>query len=78
MRVELSWRQPVGIALILLLIIGWAVLIVSVAPFLDSLPRWVQIFYYLFGGLVWIAPLRPLLRWMETGRFRGTPRKTRK
>lgn len=75
MRVEPTWRQPVGIALILLLIIGWAVLIVSVAPLLDGLPRWIQIFYYLFGGLVWIAPLRPLLRWMETGRFRGPSRK---
>jgi hypothetical protein len=74
MRVEPSWRQPVGIGLILLLITGWAVLIVSAAPLLDALPRWVQIFYYVLGGLVWIAPLRPLLRWMETGRWRGPSR----
>lgn len=77
MRVEPSWRQPVGILLMLLLITGWAVLIVSAAPLLDGLPRWIQIFYYLFGGLVWIAPLRPLLRWMETGRWRGTQEPSR-
>jgi len=70
MRVEPSWRQPAGIALILLLIAGWTVLVVSVAPLLDSLPRWVLVIYYVGAGLVWIMPLKPLLRWMETGRFR--------
>ncbi|MGE0180375.1 MAG: DUF2842 domain-containing protein, partial [Sphingomonas sp.] len=74
MRVEPSWRQPFGIALILFLIVGWSVLVVSVAPLLDSLPRWVQIVYYVIAGLVWIPPLRPLLRWMETGRFKGPSR----
>ena len=70
MRLEPSWRQPFGIALILLLIVGWAVIIVSVAPLLDGLPRWVHAIYYVVAGLIWIAPLKPLLRWMETGRFR--------
>jgi predicted membrane channel-forming protein YqfA (hemolysin III family) len=71
LRLEPSWRQPAGIALILLLIAGWAVLVASVAPLLDGAPRWVLIFYYLIVGIAWIAPLRPLLRWMETGRWRG-------
>lgn len=71
MRLEPSWRQPAGIALILLLIAGWAVLVASVAPLLDGAPRWVLIVYYLVAGIAWIAPLRPLLRWMETGRWRG-------
>lgn len=70
MRVEPSWRQPAGVALILLLIIVWAVLAVSLAPLLDSLPRWLHLIYYLVAGLAWIVPLRPLLRWMETGRWR--------
>jgi len=29
-----------------------------------------QTLFYLVAGLVWILPLKPLLRWMETGRFR--------
>lgn len=70
MRVEPSWRQGVGIAMILLLIAGWAVLIVSLAPLLEGLPRWAHVIYYVIGGLVWIAPLRPLLRWMQTGKWR--------
>jgi hypothetical protein len=61
-------------ALIVLLIAGWAVLVVSVAPLLDGLPAWLHAIYYLVAGIAWILPLRPLLRWMETGRFRGPSR----
>lgn len=74
MRLEPSWRQGAGIALILMLIAGWAVLVVSLAPLLDGLPRWAHVVYYVIAGLVWIAPLKPLLRWMETGKFRGPSR----
>ena len=74
MRLEPSWRQPFGIALILLLIAGWAVIVVSIAPLLDGLPRWAHVIYYVIAGLIWVLPLKPLLRWMETGRFRGQSR----
>jgi hypothetical protein len=30
----------------------------------------VQAIFYLIAGIVWILPLKPLLRWMETGRWR--------
>ncbi|MBV9882742.1 MAG: DUF2842 domain-containing protein [Sphingomonadaceae bacterium] len=71
MRLEPSWRQPAGIALILLLIAAWAVLVASVAPLIEGAPRWLHILYYAVAGIAWIAPLKPLLRWMETGRWRG-------
>ena len=70
MRVEPSWRQPAGILLILLLIAGWAAIVASAAPLIDPAPRWVHFLYYLVAGIVWVLPLRPLLRWMETGRWR--------
>ena len=69
MRLEPSWRQPAGIALILLIITGWAVIVASAAPLIDGAPRWVHVIYYLVAGIAWILPLKPLLRWMETGRF---------
>ncbi len=71
MRLEPSWRQPAGILLILLLIAGWAVLVASAAPLIENAPRWLHIVYYLVAGIVWIVPLKPLLRWMETGRWRA-------
>jgi predicted membrane channel-forming protein YqfA (hemolysin III family) len=71
MRVEPSWRQPFGILLILLLIAGWAILVVSAAPLIADAPRWIHFIYYLVAGIVWILPLKPLLAWMETGRWRA-------
>ena len=64
-----SWRKPFGILLILLLIALWAGIVVSLA---DAMPRiwWpLKALFFVAAGIVWALPLRPLLRWMETGRF---------
>lgn len=60
-----SWRKPFGMMLILLLIAVWAFLVVSAAALIARLPVVAQIAVYAVCGLVWIAPLKPLLRWME-------------
>lgn len=70
MRVEPTWRQPFGIFLILLLIAAWAVIVVSASVWIAGLPGIVHVIYYVVAGIVWIFPLKPLLRWMETGRWR--------
>jgi hypothetical protein len=67
---EPSWRKPVGIAAIVLLILFWAVLVASFAGTVGDWPVLVQALFYLFVGIAWIAPLKPLLRWAETGRWR--------
>jgi uncharacterized protein DUF2842 len=64
-----SWRKPVGIFAILALIAGWAVLIVSLSGEVGRWPILLQAIFYLIAGIAWILPLKPLLRWMETGRF---------
>ena len=65
-----SWRKPVGALLILLLIAVWAGVIATQAGRITRLPGLVQAVIFLVLGLVWIAPLKPLLRWMELGRWR--------
>ena len=67
---EPSWRKPAGIFAILALITLWAVLVVSLSSLVSRWPVLVQGIFYLVAGIAWIAPLKPLLAWMETGRFR--------
>jgi len=69
--VEPSSRKLVGIGLILLLIIVWAAFVASLAPVVGQWPVLAQAPYYLVMGIAWIIPLKPLVRWVETGSFRG-------
>ena len=64
-----SWRKPAGIFLILALIAVWAVIVVTAAGLLPDLPWPLEALFFVAAGIVWILPLKPLLRWMETGRF---------
>ncbi len=66
-----SWRKPAGILLIIALIIVWAGLVASLSPWVGEWPVLVQGLFYVIAGIVWIMPLKPLLRWMELGRWRG-------
>lgn len=65
-----SWRKPAGIALILLLIAAWAAVVVAGFEYMRSAPWPVHVLYFLAAGLIWVIPLKPLLKWMETGKWR--------
>lgn len=67
---EPSWRRPAGIAAILLLIVLWAVLVASLSGVVGRWPILLQALFYLIAGIAWIAPLKPLLRWSQTGQWR--------
>ena len=67
---EPSWRKPAGMGLILLIIAGWAALVVTALEWFGPLPAAVSLIIYAVAGIVWILPLRPILVWMETGRWR--------
>ncbi len=70
MNHEPSWRKPAGIFMILGLITALAILVGSFSGPIGRLPVLAQVAVYLFAGTIWIAPLRPLLLWMETGKWR--------
>jgi hypothetical protein len=61
-----SWRKPAGIGAILLIITIWAALIAHFAEQIATLPAIVQGIFYVVAGIVWIIPLKPLLKWMES------------
>jgi hypothetical protein len=65
-----SWRKPVGVLAILLLIAIWAVLVASLSALVGTWPILAQSVFYLVAGIAWIFPLRPLLSWMEIGKWR--------
>ena len=67
-----SWRKLAGILIILALILIWAILVASLAPIVGKWPIVVQGAFYLIMGLVWIVPLKPLIRWTETGHWRAS------
>ena len=64
-----SWRKPVGMLAILLLIALWCILAASAAPIVNHWHPLLQALFYLVAGIawIWVLPLRRMLRWMETG-----------
>jgi hypothetical protein len=70
-RMKPNWRKPVGTLLILLYICMWAGLVTSQADWIGRLPWPLQALVYCVAGIIWIAPLKPALRWMELGRWRA-------
>ncbi|MFN0045394.1 MAG: DUF2842 domain-containing protein [Sphingorhabdus sp.] len=68
-----SWRKPAGMLAILGIILLWSVLIVSASDYIGQMHILAQAIIYLIAGTIWIAPLRPLLIWIETGSFKAPP-----
>lgn len=68
-----SGRKLLGILIILSLILIWAALVASLASIVGKWPVIVQGAFYLIVGIVWILPLKPLIRWTETGSWRAPP-----
>lgn len=70
-RRQPSSRTAAGVAAILLVIILWAALVASLARVVGAWPVLAQAPFYLLMGLAWIIPLKPLVRWIQTGKFRA-------
>jgi hypothetical protein len=67
---EPSWRRPAGVFGILAWITLWVVLVASLSASVGEWPVLLQALFYLVAGVAWIFPLKPILRWIETGRFK--------
>ena len=66
-----SWRKPAGMFAILAIIGIWAVIVASFADYVSDWHWSAQAVFYTVAGIIWIFPTRPLLSWMEIGRFRA-------
>ncbi|MDO7842475.1 DUF2842 domain-containing protein [Sphingomonas immobilis] len=66
-----SWRKPFGMLAILMLIVVWVVIVASFSAIVWNWHWLAQLVFYIVTGLIWIAPLKPMLSWMETGKWRS-------
>ena len=62
-------RKPAGVLGVVAGVAIYAMLVATLAGPIGRLPVIVQGLLYLILGTIWILPLRPLLIWMETGRW---------
>lgn len=67
---EPSWRKPVGMLGLIVYLIIYALVVSVLADNLAGAPRIVEALAYLVAGIAWVAPLKPLFLWMNTGRWR--------
>ena len=63
-------RSLIGTLAIIAIIVVWAFVVVSLIERAGNWTVLAQMAAFLIAGLVWVLPVRPLLTWMATGRFR--------
>ena len=66
---EPSWRKPVGMLGLIIYLIVYALIVSVLSDSLAGLPRLVETIAYAVAGVAWVAPLKPLFLWMNTGRW---------
>jgi len=71
MRDQPTLRIPLGVlALVAGLIVYCLIVVRHVSPLIEQWHVLAQTPVYVLLGLVWLAPLRRFLIWMETGRWK--------
>jgi hypothetical protein len=68
-----TWRKPAGVLAIVVYIAVLAAIVSNQWEYIGRLHILVQSVLYLILGIIWILPLRPLMIWMETGKFKAEP-----
>ena len=62
----LRLRKMIGMVLIVVLVIIYALVATTVATYrLAESPWWVHLLYFLISGLIWVIPAMFIIRWME-------------
>ncbi len=63
-------RKFIGAFGFLAFLLVYALLIALFAPMLVPRTPWAELPFYVIAGLAWIPPIMPLIRWIETGKWR--------
>lgn len=65
-----TYRKPFGVIAIIVGITVYVGVVVGLSDPIGRLHALLQAPIYLVLGIAWVFPLRPMLVWMETGRWR--------
>ena len=68
-RLQPTWRKPVGIIGLVVVLALYAGLVAHLAEAIGQWPVLAQSLVYVVLGTIWLLPLRRFLIWMETGRW---------
>ena len=63
-------RKPLGVLLLMAIIAAYVLIVAAVAEPVSRLNALVQTPIWLVLGIAWIFPLKPLVRWIEVGRWK--------
>jgi hypothetical protein len=66
-----SLRRPLGILAVLVGILVYAFFVVWLFEPVASLHPLIQLPVWAFLGVGWVFPLKPVMIWIETGRWRA-------
>lgn len=61
-----SSRKIVAIFILFAIMIGWIVAAATIGSQMTGAPGWLQLVFYIVAGVLWILPMRPVFRWMNS------------
>ena len=65
-KVNIRTRKFIGAILLMIFIAIYALLVMAVAIVLQvNAGKWVELAFYVIGGLAWVVPAALLIRWMS-------------
>lgn len=70
MTEEPQIRKPLGVLLVILLLAIYVLVAARLADPILRLPVLAQVPLWIALGVVWIFPMKPLIRWIETGQWK--------
>ena len=59
-------RKLIAISILFAILIGWIVGAATIGSQMTGAPRWAQLVFYIFAGVAWILPMRPVFKWMNS------------
>jgi hypothetical protein len=61
-------RKLIGVVVMLIFVVVYAMVVQAIAVAILPASQWLtQAIFYVVGGLAWVVPLLPLIKWMEGG-----------